>query len=78
MTVHRISQAREERGKGVPLTDAERAARHYEQYGVFELPERGTGLGFLGQEGESFFRIDNPWLWVVGIGVGIITYEVIK
>ena len=48
-----ISQrAREERGKGVPLQDSERAARHYdisvEEYldnpDLYPLPERGTGL----------------------------------
>lgn len=47
-----IRQAREERGKGIPLNDLQRAARHY---GVTEdevlrnpekypLPPRGTGL----------------------------------
>ena len=45
-------RAREERGRGIPLNDAERAARHYgvtpEQYlrcpECYPLPERGTGL----------------------------------
>ena len=47
-----IGQAREERGKGVPLTDVERACRHYEitpgEYWAnpeaYPLPDRGTGL----------------------------------
>ena len=43
-----FGEAREERGQGVPLTDEERRARHYEQYGSFELPPRGTGLQSLG------------------------------
>ena len=37
----------EERGKGIPFTEEERAARHYEQYGTTDLPPRGTGLGEL-------------------------------
>jgi len=39
-----INYAREERGQGVPLTDAERRERHYELYGNSLLPPRGTGL----------------------------------
>jgi len=49
-----IRQAREgeERGRGVPLIDVERACRHYnitkEEYFAhperYPLPERGTGL----------------------------------
>jgi len=49
-----IGQAREgeERGKGIPLDDAQRAARHYnispEEYlacpGCYPLPDRGAGL----------------------------------
>lgn len=30
---------------GVPLSDAQRAERHYQQYGTRTLPPRGTGLG---------------------------------
>jgi len=30
---------------GVPLTDAQRAQRHYQQFGNTNLPARGTGLG---------------------------------
>ena len=45
-------RAREDRGRGNPLNDAERAARHYnidpEEYladpGAYPLPARGTGL----------------------------------
>jgi len=44
--------AREDRGRGQPLNDAERAARHYnitpEEYldcpSCYPLPNRGTGL----------------------------------
>jgi len=49
-----VSQAREgeERGRGVPLEDIDRACRHYgitpEEYHAnpeaYPLPERGTGL----------------------------------
>jgi hypothetical protein len=49
-----VSQAREgqERGRGIPLTDIERACRHYgiteEEYyahpELYPLPDRGTGL----------------------------------
>jgi len=47
-----IGQAREDRGKGIPLDDAQRAARHYgitpEQYlacpTCYPLPDRGAGL----------------------------------
>jgi len=31
--------------RGVPLTNAQRAERHYQQYGTRNLPPRGTGLG---------------------------------
>jgi len=31
--------------RGVPLTDAQRAQRHYHQFGNRNLPPRGTGLG---------------------------------
>jgi len=43
-----ISQAREgeERGHGIPFTEAERARQHFEQYGSWNTPPRGTGLGF--------------------------------
>ena len=30
---------------GVPLTDAQRAQRHYQQFGNTNLPARGTGFG---------------------------------
>ena len=47
-----IRQAREERGRGIPLDDGQRAARHYgitpEEYlacpRCYPLPERGAGL----------------------------------
>ena len=35
----------EERGKGVPFTEEERAQKHFEEYGTKNLPPRGTGLG---------------------------------
>jgi len=55
-------QAREERGKGVPLTDAERACRHYgitpEEYWAhpesYPLPDRGAGLTRISQGPYSF------------------------
>lgn len=48
----RISKARNDRGYGIPLTDIERAMRHYgvtqEEYinhpEKYPLPTRGTGL----------------------------------
>jgi len=47
-----IGQAREDRGKGIPLDDTQRAARHYnispEEYlgcpDCYPLPDRGAGL----------------------------------
>lgn len=56
-----IGQAREDRGKGVPLNDIERACRHYgitpEEYwanpDAYPLPDRGTGLT-IGQGPYSF------------------------
>ena len=47
-----IGQARPNRGEGIPLDNAQRAARHYnispEQYlvcpGCYPLPDRGAGL----------------------------------
>lgn len=47
-----IGQAREERGRGIPYTDIQRACRHYgispEQYlacpQCYPLPDRGAGL----------------------------------
>jgi len=40
--------AREDRGRGNPLTDEERQQRHYEETGEWldipDLPNRGTGL----------------------------------
>ena len=74
MSVITISQARQERGRGIPLIDYERIIRHYEQTGEWldELTERGAGLGQLTVGGESFFRWDNPWLWITGIGLLII------
>ena len=68
-----LDGAREDRGRGVPLTDEERAERHYEQYGTYDLPPRGTGLstgklkisGFLGQMQGNPASIDTSD--VVGI-----------
>lgn len=64
-----IGQAREDRGKGVPLNDVERACRHYgideDEYdacpGCYPLPDRGTGLS----QGSS----DNIWPLVVFFGL---------
>lgn len=67
----RLSQAREgqERGKGEPLFDIDRACRHYgitpEQYWLcpscYPLPERGTGLS------SGFDEV--PWATVLAISV---------
>jgi hypothetical protein len=54
--------ARKERGKGVPLTDEERQARHRELYGSEELTPRGTGLSNPG--GTDWL----PWILII-IGV---------
>lgn len=58
-----------ERGRGVPLTDAERRARHLELYGTEELPPRGTGLAQMpARMGTS------RALWMTagaGIGAGV-------
>jgi len=51
-----ISQARQDRGKGEPLVDVDRACRHYgitpQQYwacpSCYPLPDRGTGLSSNG------------------------------
>ena len=40
--------AREDRGYGIPLTDEERQARHFDRYGTQTLPPRGTGLQSIG------------------------------
>jgi len=34
------------RRMGMPLTEEERARRHYQLYGTTTLPPRGTGLGY--------------------------------
>ena len=54
MSVTLVSQAREDRGRGIPLTDEERRMRHYEQTGEWLtfLPQRGTGLEQIGQIGQ--------------------------
>ena len=41
-----FGKAREAEYRGVPLTDEERQARHFEQYGTTEFIPRGTGLKF--------------------------------
>jgi len=80
-----ISQAREgqDRGRGEPLVDVDRACRHYditpEQYQVcpscYPLPERGTGLS------SGFNEV--PWATVLAISVaslvvGLIVAKVAK
>jgi hypothetical protein len=35
------------RRAGMPRTDEERMENHYNQYGTYSLPPRGTGLGSL-------------------------------
>jgi len=64
-------KAREDRGRGNPLNDAERAARHYnipeEEYladpGAYPLPARGTGL----TSGSDFMN----GALVVGLALGV-------
>ena len=45
------------------------------------LPERGTGLetgrarGLALYNPQPFWRWDNPWLWLVGLGLGILLFR---
>ena len=67
-----ISQARQERGAGVPLNDVERACRHYgitqDEYfncpRCYPLPDRGTGLTGISQEYKN-----DLWPLVVFFGL---------
>lgn len=75
-------RAREERGKGVPLTDAERACRHYditpEEYyahpEAYSLPDRGAGLTGIRQGPYSFI----PPIIVFGSLASLIVGAIIK
>ena len=66
--------ARTDRGQGIPFTDAERQARHFEETGEWldELPVRGTGLSNpdLSSLSDSWSWLKANWKWVVGIGGG--------
>ena len=60
-----------ERGRGMPLTDEERLARHLSLYGTEELPERGTGLA---QELSTLGFARTVWLaggGGAGAGIGV-------
>lgn len=79
-----IGEAREgeERGRGTPLTDEEREERHVEEYGTNELPPRGTGLG-QGSDGtlpvqKAFWRQDNIWAWIAGLGGGFLILQLLR
>ena len=70
---------------GIPLTDAQRAQRHYQQYGTTDLPPRGTGFGAntIGRLGvpltdaqraqRHYQQYGNRNLPVRGTGLGINT-----
>jgi hypothetical protein len=68
-----------DRRLGQPRTEAERAARHYEQYGTTEVPPRGTGLGLQAP------KLELPeWVLPVVLGFGAaalaigVAYYVVK
>lgn len=77
-----LDQAREERGRGIPLTDEERTRRHYEQYGTEILPPRGSGLSSIAgipstDEVVNWIKVN--WGWLVAIGaVGAIAFAIIR
>ena len=61
-------------GGGVPLTEEERKQRHYEQYGTYEVPSRGTGLQSIGilkglTNPEGMNRAD-IWGMILGASLG--------
>lgn len=67
----KISQARQgdERGRGLPRSNQERAERHGYLYPGTPLPERGTGLG-ISQE----YAPVTPTIWravLAGLGLGV-------
>lgn len=47
----------EERGRGIPRSEEERAARHEELYPGTPLPPRGTGLSGEGPSGGQIAAI---------------------
>lgn len=75
-------QAREERGKGVPLFDIDRACRHYgitpKEYWAhpeaYPLPDRGAGLTGIHQGSYSFI----PPIIVFGSLASLIVGAIIK
>ena len=55
-----------DRNYGIPLTDAERAQQHFDQYDTYDLPPRGTGLDGIGQSESAWQKVTdyisaNPW-----------------
>jgi len=52
---------------GIPRTEAEREQNHYQQYGTNMVPPRGSGIRGIGEVGSSFFRMNNPLAWLIGV-----------
>jgi len=69
-----ISQAREgeERGRGLPRSNQERAARHESLFPGTPLPPRGTGLGISQEYAPIMPTIWKSLLGGLGIGTGIL------
>ena len=66
----RASEDREERGYGIPRTDEQRRARHYDLYGTEELPPRGTGLSQSAEEDRNPFSFVG-WSVLAGVGIAL-------
>jgi len=50
-------------------TEAERVARHYEKYGTYELPPRGTGLTAGSKGTKTFTIVGFALLGIVTLGI---------
>jgi len=75
----RINQAREdeERGRGIPRTEAERQSRHETLYPGTPLPPRGTGLGISQDVGVADILV-KAFLTGIGIAAGWALFAAIK
>lgn len=73
----RINQAREdeERGKGIPRTEAERQARHETLYPGTPLPPRGTGLGISQGATDVILK---AFITGIGIAAGFALFKFAK